>query len=134
MQTKKYIRKSKLLAIKDSDILVLEKNKNSKRYVLAGGFLKKGESPEQGLVREVQEETGVDLITGDMRYYSSSMIIGKKKEEIRYYYLLLNNNLEFINMEPQNFKSIKWVKWTKAMKYLNKHDKNTVERFYNHKI
>ena len=48
---------SKILLYADNKILLLQKP--NKRWQLPGGHLKEGESPEQGLRREVKEETGL---------------------------------------------------------------------------
>ncbi len=124
--------KSKLIIYNGSNILVLEKNKKKKRYVLAGGVLKKGESPELGLIREVEEETGVSLTTNDIALFSSVLAFKKNEPDVmKHYFVLINNGQRFINKEPQNFKSIHWVDWTEASEFLNPDDKGIIEQFYN---
>ena len=43
----------------------------------------------------------------------------------------LTNGQKFENKEPNKFKSLKWVKWTKAIKFINPSDKNVIERLFN---
>ncbi len=132
MKIKNHKYKSKLLIVEDASILVLQKKEDKKRFVLAGGFLKKGESPEDGLIREVYEETGVNLTKNSIKYYSSTTIIDNNKNALtRHYFLLVTNGQKFENREPNKFKSLKWVKWTKAIKFINPSDKNTIERLFN---
>jgi len=132
MKIKKHKHKSKLLIVEDSSVLVLQKKEEKKRYVLAGGFLKKGESPEDALIREVYEETGVNLTIENIKYYASNTIVDSNKNALtRHYFLLIKNGQKFENKEPNKFKSLKWVKWTKAIKHINPSDKNTIERFFN---
>ena len=80
MKIKNHKYKSKLLIVENVSILVLQKKAEKKRYVLAGGFLNKGESPEDGLIREVYEETGVRLIKNNFKYYASNTVIDSKKK------------------------------------------------------
>ncbi len=132
MKIKNHKHKSKLLIVEDTSILVLQKKEEKKRFVLAGGFLKKRESPEEGLIREVYEETGVRLIKNNFKYYASNTVIDSEKRALtRHYFLLTENGQKFENREPNKFKSLKWVKWTKAIKFINPADKNTIERLFN---
>lgn len=132
MKGQKIKNKSKLIICNGSNILVLEKNKKKKRYVLAGGFLKKGESPELGLIREVEEETGVSLTTNDIALFSSILAFKNDKSDVmKHYFILINNGQKFSNKEPQNFKSIHWIDRIEASQFLNSDDKGIIEQFYN---
>ncbi|WP_298900888.1 NUDIX hydrolase [uncultured Psychroserpens sp.] len=131
MKINKHRHKSKLIVIEDSSLLVLEKN-DKKRYVFIGGFLKKRESPEEGLIREIYEETGVILNKNHFKYYTTNTIInGDKNALSRHYFILTKKEQKFINKEPEKFKSLKWVKWTKVIKFTNSFDKNIIERLFN---
>lgn len=51
---------ARAIIIEDGKILVMYRSKHgSEYYTLVGGQLKEGETPEQALVREVHEETGM---------------------------------------------------------------------------
>ncbi len=53
---------ARAIILQDNKILVMRRNKQSgDYYTLVGGRVKDGELPEQGLVREVKEETGLDV-------------------------------------------------------------------------
>lgn len=131
MKKKKPVKKSKLIVFKDANIMVLQKNKEKKRYVLAGGGMKKGESPEACLIREVKEETGAHLLLNDIKHFSSIYAIGDHtKEQTIHYYTLANNGHTFINNEPDNFKSIKWIHYTQALEFLNAYDKIEIKRLF----
>ena len=70
---KKERQKSGLLIVNDNNILVFQKISLKKRYVLAGGFLKKNETPENALIREVEEETGIVLTPPEFHYIASHL-------------------------------------------------------------
>lgn len=71
MKIKKHKQKSRLIVYQGDELLVFQKISNKLEYGLIGGFLKKGETPEKGLIRETYEETGVLLLEKDLDYYSS---------------------------------------------------------------
>lgn len=49
------------IIVDDDKILVCKSNDNPPIYYLPGGHLKMGEEMEQGLKREIKEETGVEI-------------------------------------------------------------------------
>jgi ADP-ribose pyrophosphatase YjhB (NUDIX family) len=53
---------SRAIILRGEDILVMYRHKEgAEYYTLVGGRLKEGETAEQGLIREVKEETGLDI-------------------------------------------------------------------------
>ncbi len=53
---------ARAIIIQGDNILVMRRNKQYGDYfTLVGGRIQDGETPEQGLVREVKEETGLDV-------------------------------------------------------------------------
>lgn len=62
-------RAVRAVVFKDNNLLLIKRNKFGKEYyTLPGGGMEIGESAEQALVREMYEETGVQL--GDARLVS----------------------------------------------------------------
>lgn len=50
-------------------MLVMKRNKfGSEYFTLVGGRLNEGETPEQGLVREIYEETGMTIVAAQLVY------------------------------------------------------------------
>ena len=49
------------LVINEKDEILLEKRKDNGLYCLPGGGIELGETVEEGLRREIKEETGIDL-------------------------------------------------------------------------
>lgn len=57
----------RVIVIEDSKLLVMHRNKEgSQYYTLVGGQVKDGETLEQALSREVQEETGLTVTSARM--------------------------------------------------------------------
>ena len=55
-------RAVRAIVVKDGKLLVMHRNKfGQEYYTLIGGGIDPGETPEQALVREVQEESGITL-------------------------------------------------------------------------
>lgn len=55
-------RASRAIIIKDGNLLVTKRNKfGSEYYILIGGGVEMGETPEQAMYRELQEESGVQV-------------------------------------------------------------------------
>ncbi|MFT7090608.1 MAG: ADP-ribose pyrophosphatase YjhB (NUDIX family) [Candidatus Azotimanducaceae bacterium] len=51
--------------LREKDQILLCHLTNSERWTLPGGGIEFGESPEQAMVREVREETGLDVVCSD---------------------------------------------------------------------
>ncbi len=57
------IRGSRVVILRDGKILFIHRIKHGKKYyVLPGGTIEEGESPEQTAIREAKEETNYDII------------------------------------------------------------------------
>jgi ADP-ribose pyrophosphatase YjhB (NUDIX family) len=53
---------ARAIIIEDDNILVMHRNKSGSEYfTLVGGRINDAETPEQAVVREVKEETGMDV-------------------------------------------------------------------------
>jgi len=63
----KNYRRSAVVIIKDNKVLLMYRvNKNKKYYCFPGGQPEEGETPEQTAVREVKEETTLDVTLGKL--------------------------------------------------------------------
>ena len=61
---------TRAIIIEGGKLLVMHRNKyGSQYYTLVGGRVKDNETLEQGLVREVKEETGLDVITARLVFF-----------------------------------------------------------------
>ncbi|HSW79658.1 MAG TPA: NUDIX domain-containing protein [Candidatus Saccharimonadales bacterium] len=61
---------ARAIIIESENILVMYRNKHGDEYyTLVGGRLSDGETPEQALVREVQEETGLVITAARLVFF-----------------------------------------------------------------
>jgi ADP-ribose pyrophosphatase YjhB (NUDIX family) len=84
---------SLLIVVKNNEFLLLKKTEDGK-WGLPGGHLTTGETPKQGLVREIKEELGVDIKSKNYHFLKKYM---KGKKELNIFYL--NNNINSNNIK-----------------------------------
>lgn len=63
------VRKVAWLHFNDRGQVVFARTRGEKLAYTIGGKIKEGETDEEALIREVKEETGVDLIPESIRFY-----------------------------------------------------------------
>jgi len=125
------IDKSRLIAIKNDKILVLEKIGEKKKYSLAGGVKKKKETDIQSLIRETFEEIGLKLKKKELTYFLSRKNNNTKKKEIYKHYFITNTSIKNIKvLEPHKFKKVLWVSWYDALEYLDKDDRSAITLYF----
>jgi 8-oxo-dGTP diphosphatase len=125
------IDKSRLIAIKNDKILVLEKIGEKKKYSLAGGVKKKKETDIQSLIRETFEEIGLKLKKKELTYFLSRKNNNTKKKEIYKHYFITNTSIKNIEvLEPHKFKKVLWVPWYDALEYLDKDDRSAITLYF----
>ena len=125
------IDKSRLIAIRNDEILVLEKIGEKKKYSLAGGVKKKKETDIQSLIRETFEEIGLKLKKKELTYFLSRKNNNTKKKEIYKHYFITNTSIKNIEvLEPHKFKKVLWVSWYDALEYLDKDDRSAITLYF----
>lgn len=81
------------ILVKDGKLLLVQ-DKNSKTWEFPGGGLEKGESKEEGLVREFFEETGLNIDKKSIKFfkyfqdYFYSAIYNQAWNSLRHFYLV----------------------------------------------
>ncbi len=97
--------------IKDGNVLLLHRRKNSAEYyAVPGGGREEGETEAETAVREIKEETGLDIVLGDK--VSSLTVDGSKQE----FYVAQSFEgevklgvPELERQSPENFYQLEWV-------------------------
>ena len=94
---------------KDNQYLMLYRNKkkkdiNKNKYIGVGGHVEKGETPDEAVVREVKEETGLDLLSFNKRGLVYFVLNGYEEE--MYIYTSLDFKGELIEC---NEGELSWI-------------------------
>ena len=86
-EKEKYTEKAaRIIILKKRKILLIHRFKENKEYfVLPGGSVENNETPEQAVIREVKEETNLDINLGECLWEFEENIEGK----LRYGYYFL---------------------------------------------
>ena len=79
MRTNK--RVSAIVTRLDTILLVHRRKKGDEYWVVPGGGVEEGETPEQGLAREVNEETSLDIIKYSLLATNKEKITIENKEK-----------------------------------------------------
>ena len=84
----------KAIMINDSNKILLGYSNGA--YQFPGGHIKGGESLEEGLKREVKEETGIDIDVTDIKPFLKIEYAYKNdKRKSKIYYYLIKNDLKY---------------------------------------
>lgn len=107
-----YHKRAATIIIKDKEILLMHRHKAGQEYyALPGGTLEAGESPEQAAIREVKEETTLDI--------AIDKLLWEYDDKICYGYYFLAKDIkgqaqlggeELERNNPDNHYALKWVK------------------------
>mgnify|MGYP000713547114 CR=1 FL=1 len=128
----KVIHKTRFIAFQNECILVLEKLGDKKRYSLAGGVVKKGETDAKSLIREVKEEIGITLKKDDVNYFITLKSKNKEKNQVYKHYFIATQCIKDIALlEPEKFKSVAWIPLHQALAFLDKEDHNAITLYCN---
>lgn len=109
------------IIIKDDKIMLIQKIKNGQEYyVFPGGGVKKGESLEEALTREIKEELSLDI-----KLFKQIFNITNQDQE-EYYFLVKDfdgtpqlNGEEKERMNESNQYIPVWIKLSEAVNLLN---------------
>jgi 8-oxo-dGTP diphosphatase len=117
----KIIRQSRIIIIKESNILLLHRFKDGKEYyVVPGGSIESGETPEQAAVRETVEETSLKIenlrllceLEGNLHY--SYCFIAEKFKGIA----KLGNGPEMLEQNQNNIFLVEWISINKIKEFI----------------
>jgi len=105
LQRSEHTKVASVAAFKDGLILFGKRNDNDK-WALAGGHIEEGESPTEGVIRELWEETG--LVPNDLEYLGSGIVT---KANVIVYAFKCNVSGEATgeNDPDEEFETYRWV-------------------------
>jgi len=106
---------ARVIIIEKNKILLIHRKKPGKEYyVIPGGGIEKGESPEEAAIREIKEETNLDIELGPLLWNYDENVYGEARKG--YYFLAkkVNGNLKLGNPElkkqhKNNLYILKWI-------------------------
>lgn len=78
------------------------------KWDIPGGTIEKGESPEQALLREIAEETGIHVSLGPPIYIYNNMVQFPKRQTLQIVYLAMYNDGE-VRLNPREHTDHRWV-------------------------
>lgn len=115
---------SRVIIVDKGKILFIHRLKNRKEYyVLPGGSVEEGESPPAAAIREIKEETNLDLILDSLLWEIEEEVYGEKRKG--YYFLakefkgkLKLGYPESQRQSKENIYRFKWIPLEKIQEYL----------------
>ncbi len=128
----KKIVKSRLLAVNGSKIMVLKKVGEPLKYTLPGGIKKRKETEEEALIRETQEEIELQLTEDQVQFYLSCVKRMKGETVNKNYYFASLKPLKIKVLERHKFETVDWLKWKKAIKFMDRSDRMAVKTYFKH--
>jgi len=102
----------------EAKVLICKSNKWNHKYVIPGGHIEAGESMEEALVREVKEETGLDVFEIELLGINES-IYSKSFQNKKHFIFVdficrSNSNDVTLNEEAQSYE---WINLTEIENY-----------------
>lgn len=108
----------KAIILKGDEVLIVRSAGDSHIWELPGGRLRAGEDPKSGLVRELREELGVEVVIGDAIFMEQ--FVSEKGKEFR---LALIYKASFVNdstalvLQSNEIEEIAWVNKSNWQEY-----------------
>lgn len=114
------------------ELFLMKSHKWSDRYVIPGGHIELGERMEDALLREVKEETGLDVY--DPQFICFWEFINEsefyKKKHMLFFNFLVKTNDEKVTLNEEAQEYL-WIDPKKSLKLpLNKYTRLTIEKFF----
>lgn len=110
-------RRTRILVVNGNDVLVVRGWLSSGRWGLPGGGLHRGEDPAEGAVRELKEETGIDVkATKLQKLYSGKTKTGHGLRYIVYAYALELGEKPALARQKFELTHLEWTDWRTLIK------------------
>ncbi len=108
--------------ILDRDKILLEKRKNSPgkgKWTVPGGLVELGERIEQAVIREVKEETGLDVVEPRLVDVVNYVSLGEKGS-VKYHFVIVDYLVNVKGGKPRaasDADALKWVPFNEVEEY-----------------
>jgi len=124
------INKTRLLAVNQGCLLVMEKRADQLLYTLPGGIKKKKERLVESLKRETKEEIGLKLKVKKLSFLSTQSVQKELQLLVKHYFVFKTKSSDFSILEPEKFVKVLWIPWREAFPFLDKEDKKAVKMYF----
>ncbi len=124
------INKTRLLAVNQGCLLVMEKRADQLLYTLPGGIKKKKERLVESLKRETKEEIGLKLKVKKLSFLSTQSVQKELQLLVKHYFVFKTKSSDFRILEPEKFVKVLWIPWREAFPFLDKEDKKAVKMYF----
>ncbi|KAB8138162.1 NUDIX hydrolase [Gracilibacillus oryzae] len=100
-------------------LMVKNKGKNGSYFTLPGGAVEDGETLGEAAVREVKEETGLEIEVGNLLTVSEAFFVGRGHHAILFTFIgsITGGAVEIIY--PDEIEQVTWMKVEEAERYLD---------------
>jgi mutator protein MutT len=108
--------------ILNGDQILLENRKNAPgkaKWTVPGGLVELGESIEQAVIREVKEETGLDVVEPQLVDVVDHINLGERGK-VKYHFVIIDYLLTVKRGKPNaasDAAALKWVPFTEVEEY-----------------
>ncbi len=96
----------------DGKFVVLHRHENKSqggKWGVVAGKLDAGESPKQAMVRELREETGIEITEGKLEYFTSLFVRYPDYDFVYHMFRTDLDALPVIKIEPYEHQAFVWV-------------------------
>lgn len=98
----------KIILIKDKKVLIT-RDSQDEIWELPGGRLNEGENPQSGVLREVKEELGVDVVLGQVVYINQFLHNNTTPALVIIYHAHMVDETVAFNPDPLEVAQMQWV-------------------------
>jgi ADP-ribose pyrophosphatase YjhB (NUDIX family) len=113
----------KVLIIKDNSVLLVRHMGSETMWELPGGRINVNEDPKAGLVREIKEELGVEVMVGDAISVDKFLMKRTNEPHIAIVYKAMLVDIETVlTLDPEEIAEVAWVtreNWEEYQMYSN---------------
>ena len=129
----RWSRRTRLLLVCGDEFLVLRGWLGSGEWGLPGGGLHRGEDKIVGLIREVEEETGLHISADQLKYAFDGLYKNKGLSFTYHSYVAELDSKPSLKPQPREIAEISWQKLYKPTVRLNSDAQQTLDWWLNNR-